>query len=123
MAMIETNPSLQQAQLRARLASAAVTLAKYEAEKAVKLALRVRGLKPQHIARREIVTMAKDYLAAHPELIAEAKPIVERWRKEGFFGKRAARVERNSQVMSKKDRPAVQGLLSNETHAQNGASK
>ena len=34
--------------------------------------------------------MAKDYLAAHPELIAEAKPIVEQWRKEGFFGKKAA---------------------------------
>ena len=37
--------------------------------------LKGQGLKPQHIARREIVTMAKDYLAAHPELIAEAKPI------------------------------------------------
>ena len=32
--------------------------------------------------------MAKDYLAAHPELIAEAKPIVEQWRKEGFLERR-----------------------------------
>jgi hypothetical protein len=89
--MVETNPSLQQAALRARLAHATICLAKYEAEKAVKQALRGQGLKPQYIARREIVTMAKEYLAAHPELIAEARPIVERWRKEGFFGKRAAR--------------------------------
>ena len=43
------------------------------------------------IARREIVALAKDYLAVHPELIAEAKPIVEQWRKEGFFGKKVAR--------------------------------
>ena len=66
-------------------------LARQQAEKTVKQALKGQGLKPQHIARREIVTMAKDYLAAHPELIAEAKPIVEQWRKEGFFGKKAAR--------------------------------
>jgi hypothetical protein len=65
--------------------------------------------------------MAKDYLAAHPELIAEARPIVEQWRREGVFGKRAA--AHNLQVMSKGERPAVQGLLLNETHAQNGAAK
>jgi hypothetical protein len=97
--MIETISSLQHAALRTRLAQAAITLAQREAEKAVKLALRGQGLKPQYIARREIVIMAKEYLAAHPELIAEAKPIIEQWRREGFFGKRAARiVERNSQL-------------------------
>jgi hypothetical protein len=69
--MIETIPSLQQVALRARLAQAAITLAKREAEKAVKQALKGRGLKPQYIPRREIVIMAKAYLAAHPELIAE----------------------------------------------------
>ena len=31
--------------------------------------------------------------------------------------------ERNSQVMSKGESPAVQGLPLNETHAQNGAAK
>jgi len=102
--MIETIPSLQQAALQARLAQAAITLAQHEAEKAVKQALKGQGLKPQYIARREIVTLAKEYLAAHPELIAEAKPVVEQWRSVGFFGKKAARdvcgarasVERNS---------------------------
>ena len=81
--MIETIPSLQQVALQARLAHAAITLAKYEAEKAVRQALRGQGLKPQYIAKREIVTLAKDYLAEHPELIADAKPIIERWRREG----------------------------------------
>jgi len=93
--MIETVPSLQQsqrqAQLRARLAQAAVTLARQRAEKAVKRQLQAQGLKPQHIAKREIVALAGEYLAAHPELIDEARPIVEQWRAEGFFGKRAAR--------------------------------
>jgi hypothetical protein len=122
--MIETTLSLQQAALRARLAQATIVLARQQAENAVKQALRGQGLKPQYMARREIVTLATEYLAAHPELIAEAKPIVERWRREGFFGKRAAReLERNSQVMSKEERPAVQGLLLNETQAQNGAAK
>ena len=45
--MIETISSLQQAALRTRLAQAAITLAQREAEKAVKLALRGQGLKPQ----------------------------------------------------------------------------
>ena len=46
--MIETIPSVQQVALRARLAQAAITLAKREAEKAVKQALKGRGLKPQY---------------------------------------------------------------------------
>jgi hypothetical protein len=81
--MVEANHSLQQVALRARLAQAAITLAHREAEKAVKQALQRQGLKPQRIARREISLAAREYLAAHPELIAEAKPIVEQWRREG----------------------------------------
>jgi hypothetical protein len=54
--MVEANHSLQRGALRARLAQAAITLAKYEAEKAVRLALKGQGLKPRCIARREIVT-------------------------------------------------------------------
>ena len=94
-AMIETNASVhqaeRQAQLRARLAQAAVTLARQQAIKAVKRQLQAQGRrKLSQIAHREIVTLAREYLAEHPELIAEAKPIVEQWRLEGFFGKRAA---------------------------------
>ena len=54
--------------------------------------------------------MAKAYLAAHPELIAEVKPIIERWRREGFFGKRAAQAAHKLRVMSKEEKPAVQGF-------------
>ena len=68
--------------------------------------------------------MAKDYLVAHPELIAEAKPIVERWRREGFFGKRAAReLERNSQDLHKPRSPEPQALSLCESHERNGAAK
>jgi hypothetical protein len=88
--MIETIPTIPQP-LRSRLAQAAITLAQREAEKVVKRSLAAKGIKPQLITKREITAMAKAYLAEHPQLIAEAKPIVEQWRREGFFGKRAAR--------------------------------
>jgi hypothetical protein len=38
--------------------------------------------------RRIIVAAADEYLAKHPELIAEAKETVLRWQAEGMFGKR-----------------------------------
>ena len=92
--MVEANHSVQQmarqAQLHSSMSQAAICLARQAAIKETKRALAAKGLKPQYIARREIVTMAKDYLAAHPELIAEAKPIVEQRRREGFFGKEKA---------------------------------
>ena len=126
--MIETNASVhqadRQAQLRARLAQAAITLGRQQAIKAVKRALAAQGLKPQHIPMREIAAAARDYLAAHPELIAEAKPIIEQWRTEGFFGKRAALIaERNSQDLHNARRPDPQGLSLCESHAQNGAAR
>ena len=44
--------------------------------------------------------MANEYLATHPELIAEAKPIVERWRAEGMFRVRGrAKLRRVSQIL------------------------
>jgi hypothetical protein len=35
------------------------------------------------VPRGEISLAASAYLAAHPELIAQVKPIVEQWRAEG----------------------------------------
>ena len=49
MASLSLQQSQRQAQLHARLAQAAITLAQREAEKAVKLALKGQGLKPQYI--------------------------------------------------------------------------
>ena len=66
-------------------------LARQRAIKAVKRQLQAEGRrKVCQIVHREIVAMANEYLAAHPELVAEARPIIKRWRAEGFFGKRAA---------------------------------
>jgi 7-keto-8-aminopelargonate synthetase-like enzyme len=45
-------------------------------------------LRPQYMARGEIVVVANDYLANHPELVAEAKETVLRWCAEGMFGPR-----------------------------------
>lgn len=56
---------------------------------------RAQGLKPQHYSHRQIVEAAEDYLAQHPELIAEAKETVLRWQAEAFLGKRAAPSIRN----------------------------
>ena len=94
--MIETIPSLQQDALRARLAQAAVTLARQRAIAEVKRAIQREGRrKVSQVVHREIVTLANEYLAEHPELIDEAKPIIERLAAEGFFGKRAAQSVRN----------------------------
>jgi hypothetical protein len=81
------------AELRARLSRAALTLAQREAEKVVKQRIAARGIKLSLslLPRREILAAAQDYLIANPQLIAEQGPVVERWRVEGFFGKRAAR--------------------------------
>ena len=90
--MDEANHRLQQAPTtaQARTMSAAImTLAQRSAIKAAKHQLRAQGLKPQHMARREITAAANDYLAKHrAELIAEAKAIVDHWHAEGMFGKR-----------------------------------
>jgi hypothetical protein len=82
--------------LAMRQARAVAALVQRSAVEATKHELRAKGIKPQHMPMREIVAMAKDYIAQHrAELIAEARPIVDRWTEEGFFGKRAARSVRN----------------------------
>jgi len=63
---------------RARLAQAAITLAHREAEKAVKRGLAAKGIKLQYVAKREIVTLAKDYLAEHPHMLRTVF-VIEAW--------------------------------------------
>ena len=80
--MAEANRILPQATTpdQARAISAAVmVLARQKAIKAVKQQIRDRGLRPQYMALREIATAGDEYLANHPELIAEAKETVLRW--------------------------------------------
>jgi hypothetical protein len=93
--MAEANRSVQQAQLRTM---ATMTLARQRALKAAKRQLEAQGLRPSHFSHRDLVIRADAYLAEHrEELIAEAKADVERWRLQGFFGKRA-RLNTNAQT-------------------------
>jgi hypothetical protein len=58
--------------------------------KITKRRLQAQGLKVSHYPLRELRARAEAYLSDHrEELIAEAKQTVERWRAEGFFGRRA----------------------------------
>ncbi len=89
--MAEAFSTLQQAQIRAKMHMATYVLARQAAIKATKLQLQRQGLRVSHFTHCELMRRAEAYLDNHrAELIAEAKPIVERWRQEGFFGKRAA---------------------------------
>lgn len=82
--------SVHLAKLRATMGAATITLAKRKAINITKEDLRAQGLRPHHMPHCQIVARANKYLLDHrEELIAEAKQTVERWRVEGFFGKRA----------------------------------
>ena len=87
--MTEATNSVHLAKLRARLHHATITLALQAAMKITKHQLRAQGLKPMHMPHRELRVRAEAYLKDREELIAEASVVVERWRLEGFFGKRA----------------------------------
>jgi hypothetical protein len=87
--MAEANDSVHLAKIRASMGAATITLARRAAIKATKAELKGRGLRPTHMPHRDIVVLADEYLAQHPELIAEARQIVARWQAEGFFGRRA----------------------------------
>ena len=76
---------------RSILQRAVITEARRRSIKAVKRQYQARGLKLHHYSLRDYVVAGNEYLRAHPELIAEAVEVVERWRVEGFFGKRLMR--------------------------------
>ena len=94
--MVEANPSLTHSQrLAQRQAQAVRVLAMHTAKRDVKDRLRREGkVKLSRVPHREIIAMARARLFEDAEyrakLIAEARPIVDQWKAEGFFGKRAA---------------------------------
>jgi hypothetical protein len=94
--MVEATPSLTQAQrLAQRQLQAVRVLCERRAQEEVKDQIRRQGkIKLSKVPRREIIAEAKARLFEDAEyrsrLIEEAKLIVEEWRVEGFFGKRAA---------------------------------
>jgi hypothetical protein len=56
---------------------------------AVKEALKKQRMRLADVDAKEISSWALVYLEDHPELIAEAKPVIEAWFARGVFGKRA----------------------------------
>ena len=101
-----------EAALRARMITAACTLAHHRATEAVKQALRARGLRVSNYSHRELGLLAIEYAKRNgAELINEAAETVERWRVEGFFGKRAQNCfVQDLRLMHSAPRPAAQGL-------------
>jgi hypothetical protein len=88
--MAEAILTLHLTQLRASMSLATNTLARQAALKEAKRQLSAQGLRPSQFSHRELVIRAEAYLADHrEELIADAKEIVARWQREGFFGRRA----------------------------------
>ena len=75
--------------------TATIVLAQLRAKKIVLSGYKARGIRRQDMLTRDITIAARDYLNGHPALIAEAAQLVECWRVEGVFGKRAQRGPRD----------------------------
>jgi hypothetical protein len=91
--MDEATHSLQEAPepnhaQRACMSRAVRVEAMRRAIAATKRAYQAQGVKITHLPYRQIVAAAEGYFAEHPELIAEAKEIVDQWHAEGVFGPR-----------------------------------
>lgn len=72
-----------------RITMATMTRAMQVARGLVKEELKRQRVRIADVEAREITARAKDYLIAHPELVVEARPVVESWFARGIFGKRA----------------------------------
>jgi hypothetical protein len=88
--MAEANRSISQIPT-IRITIAAHVLAQLRARGAVKRELQKQGLKVTHYFAKEISSWARLYVEDHPQLLSEARPVIERWIAEGVFGKRAAK--------------------------------
>ena len=91
----QTPPPNHAQRLAQRQAQAVRVLAMHAAKQEVKDRLRREGkVKLSRVPQHEIIAMARERVMADAEyrakLIAEARPIVDQWTAEGFFGKRAA---------------------------------
>ena len=74
-----------------RMTMATMTRAMQLARGMVKEELKKQKIRLADVDAREISERARDYLIAHPELVAETRPQVESWFARGVFGKRAAK--------------------------------
>jgi hypothetical protein len=96
--MIEATASLRLIQLRASMALATQVRARQVALNLTKHRLRAQGFRVSQFSHRDLVLKAEEYLAQHrAQLVADAKADVERWRLQGFFGKRFANINTDAQ--------------------------
>ena len=99
--MAQANHSLSQ--IQARITTASFVLALRCARGAVKEGLKRQRVRIADVEAKEITERARDYLIAHPELVVEARSVVESWFARGVFGKRAQRAfVQHLQVMHKR---------------------
>jgi hypothetical protein len=92
--MVEANHSIFQhtpLTIAQRIAMATMTRAMQLARGAVKDQLKRQRVRLADVEAKEITARAREYLEAHPELVADARPVVESWFARGVFGKRAQR--------------------------------
>jgi hypothetical protein len=87
--MAQGNASLSQ--IQARITTASFVLALQRARSAVKEELKRQRRRLADVEAKEITALAREYLDAHPELVADVRPVVESWIARGVFGKRAQR--------------------------------
>jgi hypothetical protein len=117
-----------QAALRARMITAACTLAHHRACCAVKEALRARGLRITAFSHREIGLLAVEYAKRNgAELLNDAAETIERWRAEGFFGKRARAIGNVPRLaplaQSVRNPPQLRTLPASEAHEHRGIQR
>ena len=90
--MAEANHSLSRhtpLTIAQRMTMATMTRAMQLARGVVKDQLKRQRIRLADVDAKEVSERARDYLIAHPELVAEARPVVEAWFARGVFGKRA----------------------------------
>ena len=86
-------------------------LARLAAKKAVQAELKAKGVRVTLVRPAVISAQAQVYLQEHPELIAQAKPKVERMILAGVFGKRAQRAYLINSVQTQNEPKSITSAL------------
>ena len=114
-------PSYRERMKAQRAEARAKRLAEQSAQRsAIELRCEVRSLALNAVKEGIRARGDKLRLYSHAQLTVMANELIGPWLIEQVKAQIAAR---NLKDMSKGERPGVQGLLLNETHAQNGAAK
>jgi hypothetical protein len=112
--MVEANHSLSRhtpLTIAQHIAMATMTRAMQLARGMVKNELKRQRIRLADVEAKEISARARDYLIAHPEVVAEVRPIIEEWFARGVFGKRAQKefIKYSGIEQSQDDRSVANG--------------